>query len=182
MKVFCIAICLIVLFSSPLCAQGLSLKPYTGIDYLFIMYSSEDIYLSFHAIGVKYGTLITPNFAIEGRYATGVYGDTFNVPPYTYANFDINYICGIYGRLIAPVSNMLDIYAIAGHTWEGDEMSSLEFGTKYYSKFNEQDTSFGLGIEVNFTNRLTGSIEYMRLIDKGDYDYSAMSGALKIYF
>lgn len=83
---------------------------------------------------------------------------------------ELDYLVGAYAKGILPVSQELRVYGLAGFT-------EVDFDTDRESGF-----SYGAGAEFDVAPNLAVGADYMRYLDKSDYDFDAASVGVRYRF
>ncbi len=128
------------------------------------------------AFGVKLGKLVNQNFAIEGRFGTGLTDD--DVGGGGAQDVSVDFVLGAYGKGILPLSPRIALYGIAGVTY-GD-LSAGSGGLR----FSGSDADFSYGIGADFVIGATTSlnVEWARLFASSDYKLDALSVGVNFRF
>lgn len=127
-------------------------------------------------IGVKLGKVVNENFAIEGRFATGLTDDSVGGGgPQDVA---VDLFLGGYAKGILPLSPRFALYGIAGVTY-GD-LSAGSGGLR----FSDSDADFSYGAGVDWMIGATTSLEFewARLFDASNYKLDTLSVGLNFRF
>ncbi|HET9736169.1 MAG TPA: porin family protein [Burkholderiales bacterium] len=121
------------------------------------------------------GKVINPNFAIEGRFSTGLTDDDVANGARDVA---VDFFLGAYAKGILPLTPRIGVYGIAGVTY-GD-LSAGSGGLR----FSGSDADFSYGIGADFVIGATTSInvEWARLFASQDYTLDALSIGLNFKF
>jgi hypothetical protein len=127
-------------------------------------------------IGLKLGKVVNQNFALEGRFATGLTDDS--VGGGGPQDVSVDFFLGGYAKGILPLSPRFSLYGIAGVTY-GD----LSAGSGNL-RFSGSDADFSYGIGVDYLIGATTSInfEWARLFDSSDYKLDALTVGLHFRF
>jgi opacity protein-like surface antigen len=115
--------------------------------------------------GIKGGITITENFAVEARYATGVRkgNSNFNGLP---IELELDELYGVYVKGMLPIgARRVSPYLMAGYT-TGQETYSIK-GTNFSASARETRPSFGIGVDVPLSEKLSLNLEWARLL-KGE--------------
>lgn len=83
---------------------------------------------------------------------------------------ELDYLAGIYGKGILPVTDLFRFYGLAGFT-----KVDLDFDS-------DSDFSYGAGLEFDLTPQLSLGADYMRYLDESDYNFDAASVGLRYRF
>jgi opacity protein-like surface antigen len=127
-------------------------------------------------IGIALGKVVNQNFALEGRFATGLTDDS--VGGGGPQDVSVDFLLGAYAKGILPISPRFSLYGIAGVTY-GD----LSAGSGNL-RFSGSDADFSYGIGVDYLIGATTSInfEWARLFDSSDYKLDALTVGLHFRF
>ena len=128
--------------------------------------------------GVEFGDI----FALEARGGTGIEADTRSSGLGT-AEFELDRIYGGYVKLSVPVFEMFRPYAIGGYS-EARGRTSLRSGGILVSQETDTvgDESYGVGVDASLAGAIGVNVEYMRYLDKDDYDLNAISVGIRSGF
>jgi hypothetical protein len=121
------------------------------------------------------GKVINQNFAIEGRFGTGLTDDDLANGA---SDVAVDFFLGAYAKGILPLTPRIGVYGIAGVTY-GD-LSAGSGGLR----FSGSDADFSYGIGADFVIGATTSInvEWARLFASQDYTLDALSIGLNFKF
>ncbi|MCP1313540.1 MULTISPECIES: porin family protein [unclassified Halomonas] len=106
------------------------------------------------------GAQFNDYFALEGHLGTG--GSD--------GGAKLDYLAGVYAKGIAPIAPNVRLYGLAG-------MTEVDFDIDRESGF-----SYGAGAEVDIAPNVAVGADYMRYLDKSDYDFDAASVGLRYRF
>ena len=150
---------------------------YFGLQYGYGNYDEDGISETYEPtmlIG-RFGRFITPVFAIEGRLGTGLDDDTHNLPGFgdRDATLEIDSMFGIYGTAHLDIAKSSSIYGVLG-------VSRIE-GTaslpvlELESTEKNSSVSYGVGADIGIGDRWALNVEYIRYLDKDDFDFDVGS-------
>ncbi len=165
----------IVVFSSGIAASS---ENYMGVDFTIVKYE-ETGYSDVNpkVLRLRAGHNFTPNFSLEGHIGFGIADDSTSIMGFK-ADMEIDYLYGLYVRGNVPLSDQFKMYGIAGYTNINATASLLGFS---YSD-DEEDFSYGVGIEIFSDKKVSCNLEYMQLTEKSDNEFSSISIGAKINF
>lgn len=83
---------------------------------------------------------------------------------------ELDYLTGVYGKGILPVTDQFRLYGLAGFT-----KVDLDYDS-------ESDFSYGAGLEFDLTPQLALGADYMRYLNESDYNFDAASVGLRYRF
>ncbi|MBE0463522.1 MAG: porin family protein [Halomonadaceae bacterium] len=106
------------------------------------------------------GAQFNDYFALEGHLGTG--GSD--------GGAELDYLVGAYAKGIAPIAPTARLYGLVG-------MTEVDFNLDRESGF-----SYGAGGEIDVANNLSINADYMRYLDKSNYDFDAASIGLRYRF
>lgn len=140
-------------FSSP---QG-----YVGGDAMFWSLD-PDRGSSRDSVGLRLrgGAQFNEYFALEGQLGTG--GSD--------GGAELDHLVGAYAKGIAPIAPTARLYGLVG-------MTEVDF-----DRDSESGFSYGAGAEIDVANNLSVNADYMRYLDKSNYDFDAASVGLRYRF
>lgn len=157
---------------------GSAEKDYIGVQYGIGNYSEKNISEDFKptAAIVRFGHYFRPRYSIEGRLGFGLQDDTQFLPEFGVsgldASFELDSIIGLFATGHFNLSKSASIYGALG-------VSKVEVTTRVPSLLpaaisdgDETSISYGIGADIGIGKELVLSIEYMRYLDKTDFDLS----------
>jgi len=99
------------------------------------------------------------------------------------AEFDIDRLYGGYFRLSVPVADLFRPYAIVGYS-ESRGTTSIRSGGALVSRSTDTvgDQSYGVGVDASLAGAIGFNVEYMRYLDKDDYQLNAISVGIRSGF
>lgn len=109
---------------------------------------------------IRGGAQFNEYLGVEGHLGTGGSDG--------YAELD--YMAGVYGKGILPITNQFRFYGLAGVT-------KVDFDAD-----SDSDFSYGAGLEFDVTPQLAVGADYMRYLDESDYNFDAASVGLRYRF
>ena len=127
-------------------------------------------------IGISLGKYVNKNFALEGRFATGLTDD--NVGGGGPQGVTVDYFLGAYAKGILPISPRFSVYGIAGVTY-GD-LSADSGGLRFSGA--DADFSYGVGVDYMIGGTTSINFEWARLFDAADYKLDALTVGLHFRF
>ena len=142
---------------------------------------------NFETVGVRVGYQFTEHFSLEARLAKGTSGYSSYHPSISAdLGEDINWQRGLFAKASYPLSENLNIYALAGYSSTRLDVSSyimrydqnnvlIEEGPYYYKKDNK-GFSYGAGLNYQITERFSLFAEHQVL---PDYDFEVTGKANK---
>ena len=127
-------------------------------------------------IGLSLGKVVNENFALEGRFGTGLTDDS--VGGGGPQDVGVDFFLGGYAKGILPLTPRFRLYGIAGVTY-GD----LSAGSGSL-RFSDSDADFSYGVGLDYAIGATTSItaEWARLFNSSDYKLDALSVGLNFRF
>ena len=123
------------------------------------------------ALGIRLGSQVSPNFAVEARLGKGIADDSVN----NGVNVEIDTYYGLYAKGILPMTNLFSAYGLLGYS-RGEVTASGPGGS--VSDW-DNDVSYGLGVDFAITKNTTINVEWARLfkgtIAASNYKVNALS-------
>lgn len=133
------------------------------------------------AAGFLAGWSLTPNFALEGRFGANTESDSagyLRTPITIDAYYQLNDYSSLYVRGLLPVSNRFSLVGMVGFT-----NAKLKQATQFNSSSSTSNgISGGVGGEYFLGRQSSLSLEWVRLIDNGDYRIDAFAAAYRYKF
>jgi Outer membrane protein beta-barrel domain len=159
-------------------AQEARPGPYGGILFSQLNYEQSGASsASLTNLGGVLGQVLSPHFALEGRFGLGLNDDRINVGAIA-VDVDLDYYVSGLLKGILPLAPRFGIYAVAGFTIGKFNASS---GASYLNKW-ETDFSYGAGAEFGFAQNMSLALEWQRMFEGSGYNLDAASVALNFRF
>jgi hypothetical protein len=127
-------------------------------------------------IGASLGKVINQNFAVEGRFGTGITDD--DVGGSGPRGVEVDFFLGGYAKGILPITPRVAVYGLAGVTY-GD-LSAGSGGLRFSS--SDADFSYGIGADFVIGATTSINVEWARLFASSDYKLDALSVGLNFRF
>jgi len=166
------------------CAAAYAAGPFVGLNYSQYELDIEAADESLTPTGatVRAGAEFNDLFALEFRAGTGIESDQRSSGLGT-AEFDVDRLYGGYFRLSVPVAELFRPYAIVGYS-ESRGTTSVRSGGVLVSRSTDTvgDESYGVGVDASLAGAIGFNVEYMRYLDKDDYDLNAISVGIRSGF
>ena len=154
-------------------------ETYVGIQYGVGEYSEEGISKDFNPTALigRFGGYLTPNFSLEGRLGLGLQDDTQFLPEFGASGRDVtlelDYILGVYGTGHINLTESSSIYGLLGVSKVKGSASVPGLSALTATEDNS-DLSYGIGADIGLGSNVALNIEYVRYLDKSDFDFSVM--------
>jgi opacity protein-like surface antigen len=159
-------------------AQEARPGPYGGILFSQLSYEQSGASsASLTNLGGVLGQVLSPHFALEGRFGLGLNDDRINVGAVA-VDVDLDYYVSGLLKGILPLAPRFGIYAVAGFTIGKFSASN---GAAYLNKW-ESDFSYGAGAEFGFAQSMSLALEWQRMFEGSGYNLDAVSVALNFRF
>ena len=153
-------------------AAGSEGEYYFGLQYGVANYDEEGISETYEPtlLTARLGRYLTPNFTIEGRIANGIDDDTHNLPEFGNrdATLELDSIFGIYGTAHFNITQSSSIYGVLGAS-KVEGTASLD-DTGLESTEDNSSVSYGFGADIGIGENWALNVEYIRYLDKEDFD------------
>ncbi|KAF0806597.1 hypothetical protein A167_03139 [Alcanivorax sp. S71-1-4] len=165
-------------------SAAMAAGPYIGLNYTQFQFESDDTDEKLKPDGVtlRAGIEFNDFIGLEARGATGVSSDKRSTALGD-AEFDLDRLYGGYVKLSVPVGDMVRPYIVGGYT---EAKGEAKFTTGLGSIERESDTvndeSYGAGVDFNLTETFGMNVEYMRYLDKDDYELNGISVGFRSAF
>lgn len=158
-------------------------KGYGGIGYLLAEYEEEgvDDELQVGALFGQVGVKVNPYVAGELRLGIGVADDTaevYGVP----VNMELKTIAGIYAKAGLPNQTPIYPYIVAGVSSIELEASASSGNRSASVSDSGSDVSYGVGANIELTDRFAANVEYMQYYDKDGVELSGLSFGAQLAF
>lgn len=154
--------------------------PYIGLNYTQFQLESDDTdnKLKPEGITLRGGIEFNEFIGLEARGAMGVRSDERNSIKY-----DLDHLYGGYLKVSLPLAEHVRPYIIGGYT---EARGKVTLDTSIGSASRETDTvsdeSYGAGIDFQLTDTFGMNVEYMRYLDKSDYELNGISVGFRSAF
>ncbi len=153
--------------------QGL----YAGVNYTKADYKESGFpTVSPSVLVFKLGKDLNPNFAIEGRFGTGLSDDSATVLG-VQVNLDIDNFYGMYFKGMLPTGTITP-YGLVGFT-KGKITASAP-GVSVSD--SDSSMSFGIGVDFQLSKTATINLEYAQLLKDDDYKVNGFSIGVAFQF
>lgn len=129
------------------------------------------------AFGVKFGSQLSFNLAVEARAGVGWKDDTITVAGGS-GEIGIDHHYGLYAKGIWPASRVFSAYALVGYT-RGRVTSALSGSTASRS---DSDLSYAIGAEYEISRAASFYVEWARLFRGTGYAVDGLSLGLEYRF
>ena len=182
---------LLATMTVPTHAQESDSRRYVGVQYANLDLDSSgndvdvDLDWTTPALMVNVGYQINPYFAVEGRAGIGVsdddddffFGEDENGNPIPRStDAEIESYFGVFGRVGMPAGEVFYPYIQVGYG--SVKIDSNRIG----GDVDESDFAYGIGANFNFTETMSGNLEYMSYYDEDDTELSGFSLGLQFDF
>ncbi|MCK5874128.1 MAG: porin family protein [Alcanivoracaceae bacterium] len=166
------------------CVAAYAAGPFVGLNYsqYELDIDAADESLTPTGATVRAGAEFNDLFALEVRAGTGIESDQRSSGLGT-AEFEVDRLYGGYFRLSVPVADLFRPYAIVGYS-ESRGTTSIRSGGALVSRSTDTvgDQSYGVGVDASLAGAIGFNVEYMRYLDKDDYDLNAISVGIRSGF
>ena len=166
--------------SSTVLAAG----PYIGANYTQFQVESEDTEnkLKPEGVTIRGGIEFNDFVGLEARGAMGVRSDKRS-NSLGDVEYDLDHLYGGYLKLGAPVGEFVRPYVVGGYTEaRGKVTVSTGIGSATRESDTVSDESYGAGVDVKLSEAVALNVEYMRYLDKSDYDLNGISVGFRSAF
>lgn len=150
---------------------------YVGVNFVKVDYKESGFpTVSPTAIAFRLGKELTPNFAVEGRFGTGLSDDAVTVSGVRVA-VEVESFYGAYARGILPLG-AVSLYGLLGYT-KGE--ITARAGAVSVSA-DDSDITLGLGADINLSKNSAINLEIAQLLEGTGYEANSMSVGYKHSF
>lgn len=101
-----------------------------------------------------------PNFAIEGRIATGINNDSIGAGA-NYASFDIERGYSVFAKANYELGTAVEIYGLAGYDYTKFNIDSAVDGFIENNNISESGFAYGAGLSYALTPEFKVALEYL---------------------
>lgn len=122
------------------------------------------------SFGLKLGSQINFNLAVEARFGVGVAGDTVSSQG-TSRKVDVDHHYGVYTKGLWPVSKVFAAYGLIGYT--RGKVTSRVLGAR--ASQSDSDFSYGVGAEWELSRAISLTAEWARLFRGADYQVDGLA-------
>jgi hypothetical protein len=144
---------------------------YFGLNYAVLDYGIEapvDFELS--SLIFRGGSEINEVFSIEGRFGLGIGDDSIGS-----VNLELDNLFGFYGKVGPKINNSAQPYLLFGFSRVEGTLSAPGFGSE---TADDDDVSYGIGIDFTLSESISGNFEYMNYYDKDGEELSGISAGI----
>lgn len=175
--------------ADPYANESYSDRGYAAGGYIGLNYSQYELDVDATSntikptgVTLRVGVELNDMFGLEGRIGTGIEDDTRSSGVGS-VEFELDRIYGGYAKLSVPVLEMLRPYAIGGYS-EVRGRTSVRSGGVLLSRDTDSvdGGSYGIGVDVSLAGTLGLNAEYMRYLDKDNYELNAISVGIRSAF
>lgn len=178
MKKILVLIVLCVVFSgvNAFSNQG---SNYFGINLSRCDYSYDGMSGDFNPLAVigKLGYCFHRNFAVEGRLGLGLTEDENDAYGHD-VSMELDNLIGIYCKGFFDIDKKIQVYGLIGLT----RAEGTVEGPGFSDSDDDNDLSYGIGIDFKIAYKLYIGLEYMNYLSKSDYDLDAIAVGVTKYF
>lgn len=129
------------------------------------------------SIGVRVGSSINKNVAVEARLGTGLSSDSIRVLGVP-VDLKVDNFYGVYGKGILPLSDQASVYGLLGYT-RGKLKGNFAGGSISVS---DSDVSYGIGGDFAVTPTLSLNAEFARLFKGDDFKVDGLTFGVSFKF
>ncbi len=152
---------------------------YVGAQYAVSYYNEDGISKEFSPTLViaRLGRFFTPNFAIEGRLGFGLQDDTQFLAEFGSgydATVELERVVGLYATGHINLTESASIYGVLGASKVKGTTSVPSFAGLEASG-DESSVSYGIGADIGIGSNVALNIEYIRYLDKSEFDLDAVA-------
>ena len=186
-------------FSSTVVAEEDTGGGYIGVRYASLEYSAEggtvgnvsvsDGEWDLGVVFMTPGYQVNPYFAVEARLGIGVGDDGDDIAVttgQTTVNVDVDveieHYYGVFARLGAPVDSVFAPYVTAGYGRGKTDAELSVANTSISVDDSESDFAYGVGVNLNFGETVSGNVEYMNYLDKDNTEIKGFAVGLIFRF
>ncbi len=146
---------------------------YAGLNYTFMAMDVGNADADVDTLSGKVGVMATPFFGVEARAGFGVDDDRVAGTKIKLDNF-----YGGYATINLANESPVTPYAVIGFTRVELEASNF-LGS---ASEDESDVSYGIGVNVELAQNLSGNLEYMRYYEDSDVTVDGLGLGLQLNF
>lgn len=164
--------------------RGYAAGGYIGLNYsqYELDFDATSNTLKPTGVTLRAGVELNDMFGLEARVGTGIEDDTRSSGLGS-VEFELDRIYGGYAKLSVPVLEMLRPYAIGGYSNVRGRTSVRSGGVLLARDTDTVDGgSYGVGVDASLAGALGLNVEYMRYLDKDNYELNAISVGIRSAF
>jgi opacity protein-like surface antigen len=149
---------------------------YITVQYGYGDYNEDGINETFNptALVGRFGYFFHPAFSIEARLGLGLQDDTQFVSSIGLngidARLDLDHIVGLYGTGHINLTDSISFYGVLGAS-SVKATASIPSIPALTASDDESSVSYGVGADVGISKNIALNIEYMRYLEKSNYDF-----------
>jgi opacity protein-like surface antigen len=149
---------------------------YITVQYGYGDYDEDGITETFNptALVGRFGYFFHPAFSIEARLGLGLQDDTQFVSSIGLngidARLDLDHIVGLYGTGHINLTDSISFYGVLGAS-SVKATASIPSIPALTASDDESSVSYGVGADVGISKNIALNIEYMRYLEKSNYDF-----------
>jgi len=151
---------------------------YIGGQYHLSKYDESGLSAAnLSGLGLTFGKYIIKDVAIEGRYVTGLSGDSIDFSG-TKVDIDLDNIFSIFLKGDLSITDEFKAYGLIGHS-----TGKIKFKTPVISiSGSDSSISYGLGAQYAIKDDISIHIEYILYLNEDNYDYKGINFGIKYLF
>lgn len=161
-------------------SAALAAGPYIGLGYTQFQFENDesDNTIKPEGVTLRAGVEFNDFIGLEARGATGLSSDERGA-----VKFDLDHLYGGYVKLSVPVGEFVRPYVVGGYTEaRGKVTLSTGLGSASRETDTVSDESYGAGIDFKVAEGFGLNVEYMRYLDKSDYELNAITVGVRSFF
>ncbi|WP_444993994.1 outer membrane beta-barrel protein [Aliikangiella sp. IMCC44359] len=159
---------------------------YYGASYSSLDYQEKGTSdASLASLNLNAGYIFNESLSFEARLGLGVGDDNinFNLLNTTVSGeIELDQTMGIYGKYAMPVEQYAPYVILGYSSAEATAKVSSMSASSVSASSDVASMSYGLGLDVQISKRMTGNLEYINLLDKSDVEISAITLGVSFKF
>ena len=186
-KIVLIVLASTLLFFARAGMTELDNENYIGIQYGIGQYSEDGISQEFNPtvlIG-RIGHYFHPSISVEARMGSGLEDDTQFLPEFGASGLDValelDSMFGVYGVGHLNLTGSFSVYGVLGVS-KVKGTASVPSSPGLKSSEDNSSVSYGVGANFDIGSNLGLNVEYMRYLDKSEFDLDVIGLGVEFSF
>jgi len=170
----------VALFSVPATSSEAG-STYAGGQFALLDFDLGFVDFEPTALVGRVGHFFVDNVAIEGRIGVGISDDSISAPG-ARLSVELENLFGVYLLGHLPIEGIVSPYGLIGFTSAKAKATFEDDFGRFSESDSESGFTWGLGVDVRVAQQVSLNAEYVRYLDKSDFDFSAVSLGVNYWF